>query len=342
MTVEEVVEVLNRGEIVALPTDTVIGLIALPTKDNAEKIYKIKKRERKKPIGLFLSEATILKELLSVDFHEIEDLTTFWPGALTLVLPVKNDIFPFLQKNGKLGFRIPHYPLLLKVLKKTGILLQTSANISGEPTPNSSEELKGVFNEKVHIIKGKSQKLSSTVLEYQDSKWIALRKGSIPIVKIKKKTNKQIVVLDEFNVLFVCTGNIERSPMGEAILRTIVRDLPVNIKSRGILKGGIPYSKTAQKAIEKLGYEKIEGVSRQLTEEDLKWADLVLAMEGKHIEFIKEKFPQFSDKAYLLYNNDIPDPIGLGEKTHELVANIIESAIKNRWLDFIKSFFQRR
>ncbi len=339
MTEEDIVRLLNDGEIVAVPTDTVFGLIAIPTEKNAEKIFNLKKRPSEKPLGIFLPLSNHLKDYITFDYLRLKPLLKFWPGPLTLVLPVKEDVFPFIQKNGKIGFRIPDTELLLKILEITGPLIQTSANVSGEKIPVTSKEVRNIFGDSVYIVEGVSGELASTVLEYENGTYYVLRKGAIPPVKIKIEAQVDIK-MDSLNLIFMCTGNTERSPMAEAMARDIFKGLKVNIRSRGVMFGGAPFSKMAQETVKELGYTPIEGKSRQISEDDLIWADMVLVMEKRHIDYIKEEFPAFSDKVFLFGDDDIPDPVGLGKKTHELVGKIIEITLKNRWLDFIKSLLK--
>ena len=114
---------LKKGEVIAIPTDTVYGLVCLPEFPEAiERIYTLKGRPKdKKLITLTLTPPpppATLKPL--ADLH--------WPGALTLII------------NGH-GYRIPNHPITLALLKEVGPLLSTSANRSGEKAATTPDEI---------------------------------------------------------------------------------------------------------------------------------------------------------------------------------------------------------
>ena len=167
-SISEVVEVLNSGGVALFPTDTVYGLIADATNEKAvEKIFKIKKRLRSKPLAVFVKDIEMAKELVEIDERQEKILTLrlrsgqakYWPGKYTFILKskvksqkskvqVKNKKIAknlselVIGKNNTIGLRIPKYKFLNNLLKKINKpLAQTSANISGKPASTKIEEV---------------------------------------------------------------------------------------------------------------------------------------------------------------------------------------------------------
>jgi len=144
---KKVTELIEKGKVVVFPTDTVYGLIADAKNEKAvEKIFKIKKRSKRKPIPIFIESLKVVKKIAKVDKGKEKFLMKIWPGKVTAILEAKDKKFPksILKKN-KIGIRIPNYKflnLLLKKIKKP--LAQTSANISKIPTPMN---IKGILKQ---------------------------------------------------------------------------------------------------------------------------------------------------------------------------------------------------
>lgn len=123
-------EILNTpGAVALVPTETVYGLVAKVGDERAYKrIFELKQRSAAKVLGWFVSDWRELAchgaELAGLPAQLAEK---YCPGPITIIAPVK---------EGKtLGFRSPAHPFLQALLKLTGPLYQTSANLSGEPDP---------------------------------------------------------------------------------------------------------------------------------------------------------------------------------------------------------------
>lgn len=146
--VNEAVNALKSGGIIAIPTDTVYGIGADPfNRDAVQKLYTIKGRPEDKPIPLVLGTVEdvykVSQNLPPFFFYLTEE---FWPGGLTIIVHARN-LLPQLTAGGTtVGLRIPNQPLLLKILQKFGgPLAITSANLSGQPAATSPRE----FGEKL-------------------------------------------------------------------------------------------------------------------------------------------------------------------------------------------------
>lgn len=125
--INKVIDFLNDGGIVICPTDTVYGFLAQATNKKAiDKIYKIKKRPRTKPLPVFAKNIKMAQDLAEINAEQIKILKQKWPGKFTFILKSK--------KRGTIALRIPKYKFLNDLLKQVNRpLAQTSVNISGQP-----------------------------------------------------------------------------------------------------------------------------------------------------------------------------------------------------------------
>jgi len=144
--VREAAECLRHGGLVVLPTETVYGVAADPRVDGAvEKLVAAKERDRGKPIALLAAGIDAICAFgvtLSEGGRRLAE--RFWPGSLTMVLPVG---------EGYEGFRVPDHPVALAVLAETGVLRVTSANVSGEPAALTAEDALAALGERVDLVR---------------------------------------------------------------------------------------------------------------------------------------------------------------------------------------------
>ena len=144
--VEAAAEILRRGGVVIVPTETVYGVACHPDFPEAlERIRAMKHRDRDKPFQLLAAEAAAVWADGAVRSPGAERAAALWPGALTLVLPT--------VKGHTEGYRVPDLPLLRRLIARCGGLLRcTSVNLSGEPPARDAREAAAALGEAVDLV----------------------------------------------------------------------------------------------------------------------------------------------------------------------------------------------
>jgi len=184
--VDEGISILKRGGVVAFPTDTVYGLGACATDEQAvERVYELKKRPRTMALPLLLAGISQINEVAE-NVPKVAWLLAyrFLPGALTLVLP-KSDALPDIitAGGGTVAVRIPAHPIPIALAE--GIeapIVGTSANLSGKPSVLTADEVYAQFGDRIDLVVNGGRcpgGKESTVVDVTGETPFILREGAI-------------------------------------------------------------------------------------------------------------------------------------------------------------------
>ncbi len=178
-------DVINRGGIAAIPTDTVYGFAASFQNEEAiARLYQIKERSPNKSIAVLLGDAS-QAEQAAEDFPDKARrlAAAYWPGALTIIIRKRSGLPSNLTSNDLVGLRIPDHDFTRDLIRITGPLAVTSANISGEPPARSAGEFIPELEEQLDIIIDGgpcSGGVPSSVINCETEPAVILREGTIP------------------------------------------------------------------------------------------------------------------------------------------------------------------
>lgn len=179
-------ELIKKGEVIGIPTETVYGLAGNALNTSAiEKIFLAKGRPQDNPLIVHICEMSMLDELV----YDIPPLALklaehFWPGPLTMIMK-KKDIIPFSTSGGldTVGIRMPSHPVALSLIRECGLpLAAPSANLSGLPSPTTAKHVYNDLNGKIPaILDGGacSVGVESTVICFENGGVRILRPGLI-------------------------------------------------------------------------------------------------------------------------------------------------------------------
>ncbi len=180
-------EAVAAGECVVFPTDTVYGIGANAFSSAAvQKLLDAKERGADMPPPVLVAEPSMLRALTSDVPKDAAALAKkFWPGALTLILKAQKTLnLKVGETDGTVAVRVPDHDGARALLRSTGPLAVSSANISGQPAATTCDEARSALGDRVavYLDGGTTSELgASTIVDFSRSeKGRVLRAGAIP------------------------------------------------------------------------------------------------------------------------------------------------------------------
>jgi tRNA threonylcarbamoyl adenosine modification protein (Sua5/YciO/YrdC/YwlC family) len=179
------------GHLVVLATDTVYGIGTRPDDPAAtERLFEAKGRPVELTLPVLVPSTAAAREIAAFDERAEVLALAFWAGPLTLVLPrtAASRGWHLGGAPETVGVRMPHHPLALAVLARTGPLAVTSANRSAEPTPATCEGVERVFGDAVDVYLCEGEPLrgtASTVVDLTSVEPRLLREGAVSETDIR-------------------------------------------------------------------------------------------------------------------------------------------------------------
>jgi L-threonylcarbamoyladenylate synthase len=186
VTLDQLIIAAQSGRLVSFPTDTLPALATLP--DQAGLIFQAKQRSQAKPLILMAGDVADLWQFTKGSKPELEIwqgvADRYLPGALTLVLPATDRIPAVMNplQNHTIGLRVPNCEIARSILRQTGALATTSANLSGEPALLTMAEISRKFPAVIALdrdLETTNLGQPSTVIQWHDHGWKILRQGAV-------------------------------------------------------------------------------------------------------------------------------------------------------------------
>ena len=185
-TIARAAELIRRGHVVAIPTDTFYGLAANPFDRAAvERVFATKGRSQSAPLLLLIDSVEMARELaaeLPPNFHRLAQ--RFWPGPLTIVVEASAKVPTMVTgETSRIGLRVPAAAIPRALAKQAGVpLTGTSANRTGEKECSTAQEVERCLGDSLALILDGGPSAAtrpSTVVDLRAGSWELLREGAV-------------------------------------------------------------------------------------------------------------------------------------------------------------------
>ncbi len=153
-TIVDMATVLAQGDAVISSTDTVLGFLSTVSQSGFDNLNRIKKRSEK-PYLILISDKSQLAQYIQTPLAPAAQrlVDAYWPGPLTIIFNAKPELPDYVKSSdGTIAIRLPDDPRMQALVDKTGPLFSTSANLSGQPIPNSIDELDQSLVDQVNLV----------------------------------------------------------------------------------------------------------------------------------------------------------------------------------------------
>lgn len=184
-------EILLSGGLVAFPTDTVYGVGCLAFHPKAiESIYVAKDRPIEKAIPVLIGdEEDLVKVADEIPIFAMKLINRYWPGPLTLLVPKKPTLPEAISATNTVGVRVPDHEVARSLLRLAGPMAVTSANISGQESPRTAQEVFAQLGGRIAMVIDGGETpggIPSTLVDCTGDEIQILREGPIPKEELLK------------------------------------------------------------------------------------------------------------------------------------------------------------
>lgn len=204
---QECLPVLQSGQLVVIPTDTVYGVAAMPLDAEAiERLYEAKGRPTQKAIPMLLAAAADAERIAVIGEAAQKLCEAFWPGALSVVARARPSFpSPARAADGTVALRMPAHDLALAVIQAAGgVLAVSSANLSGqEPARSAMEALHQLEGRVALVLDAGSSPggVASTVVRIDGDDLTIVREGALSRVRLQAALDERARELRHLNRL---------------------------------------------------------------------------------------------------------------------------------------------
>lgn len=241
----EASKIIQKGGLVAFPTETVYGLGANAFAPKAvARIFEVKKRPSDNPLIVHISSLDMLTQLVTnISKNNQKLIDNFWPGPLAIVFP-KSKLIPDIVTAGlnTVVIRFPSNPIAQQLINKCGIpLAAPSVNPSGKPSSTRPQHIRDYFENEVFVVEGDPSEigLESTVINALATPPVLLRQGAITQNQIEEILGVRVELAQKETKVqspgmkyrhYAPEAKLELVPLGENILDKIEFYLKQGIK----------------------------------------------------------------------------------------------------------------
>ena len=350
--INEAVEIIDSGGLVAFPTETVYGIACRVEGNSLARLDNLKGRTADKFYTLHIGrKSSIGTYVPTIGLKAQKLIQNAWPGPLTIVFDLnkkdidkqhknlEEEIFRNLYKNHSIGIRCPDNTIAALLLQRTSRpVVAPSANITGRPPAVDAGQVLDQLSGRIDLL------LDAGPCKYKKSSTVVkMGKKGLEVLRPGYYSKSELEVLSQVKFLFVCTGNTCRSPMAEGIFGKYLAEklhcdvdeldkMGYRISSAGIIgSSDFPASAEAVTACAAMGVDIKAHRNKALSKELIEGSDIVFAMEQIHRDRVIALEPSAANKCLLLAGDTgIPDPIGQPQEFYNNCANLIERAVQKR------------